>query len=170
MGVGGSHGEADHKSFSGEELEETPKHISLQEFTEILGMIWVLPVRSTGMIAELSWISGARRPRLSPEPILAQRASSPTPILPLLTAGVSSLAGANEMFTEKISLSVEPGQMAIDPLLSVIPIPSETRCGSKFPLTQNSGWGLRLQAQPHTGRDVRNVRKSLRLWCGQRGR
>lgn len=45
------------------------------------------------------------------------------------------------MFTEKISLSVEPGQMAIDPLLSVTPIPSETRCGSRVPLPQNSASG-----------------------------
>lgn len=67
----------DHESFSGEEQEETPKHISLREFTKILGMIWILPVRSTGVMAKLSWIAGARRPLRPPEPVVVQRAPPP---------------------------------------------------------------------------------------------
>lgn len=69
------------------------------------------------------------------------------------------------MFTEKISLSVEPGQMAIDPLLSVTPFPSETRCGSRFPLPHNAG--LR-----HRGIQEERVAvwaSLLGLCCGQSG-
>jgi hypothetical protein len=50
------------------------------------------------------------------------------------------------MFTGKISLSRGAGQMAIDPLQSVIPVPSEARYGSRHSLTQNSG------TQWHTGK------------------
>lgn len=69
------------------------------------------------------------------------------------------------MFTEKISLSVEPGQMAIDPLLSVTPIPSETRCGSRFPLPQSSGLRRLGRQEERFARWAR----LLGLCCGQSG-
>ena len=45
---------------------------------------------------------------------------------------------------------------------TVIPSPSETRCGSRLSLTQSSGWGLRAQVRKHVGEEVCNGRSSLR--------
>lgn len=64
------------------------------------------------------------------------------------------------MFAGKISLSVEPGQMAIDPPLSVIPIPPETGSGSRIPLTQTQDGGSALRYSG-TGKTCLHMRKSF---------
>ena len=58
----------------------------------------------------------------------AEAPHTPHPASP--SAGAGSLAGADEMFTEKISLSVEPDRWLLILCSSIIPVPSEARCGS----------------------------------------
>lgn len=57
------------------------KKTSLQELTKTLGMIQIPPVRGTGDLAELSWISGSGRPpaNMTSEPYDKAETPHPTP-------------------------------------------------------------------------------------------
>ena len=92
-----------------------------------LGMFQILLVHGTAVLAKLS---GQETPtNMTYEPYDKAEAPHP-PHSASQSAGASSLAGANEMFTEKISLSVEPDRWLLILCSSIIPVPSESRYGS----------------------------------------
>lgn len=145
--------------------------MSPREFTKIWGMIWIPPVHSTSILAELSWISGARRPRLTSVPIIKQRAPTPTPTPFCLSCQQVRAAwqGLMKCLLKRLACQWSLDRWLLILCSSVIPIPSETRCGSRFSVTQNSGWGLRSQVQWHMGKGVCNVRRSLRSMAWSEG-
>lgn len=138
------------------------KNSHLQEFTKTLGMFQILLVHDAGVLAKLR---GQETPtNMTYEPYDKAEAPHPPPSASQ-SAGASSLAGANEMFTEKISLSVEPDRWLLILCSSIIPIPSESRYGSNslWPRTQG-----KTQA-PGTGQQeaCATWEGLLDLWCDQ---
>lgn len=90
-------------------------------------MLQILLVHGTSVLAKLR---GQETPATMTYEAHDEAEAPHTPRSASPSAGASSLAGANEMFTEKISLSVEPDRWLLILCSSIIPIPSETRCGS----------------------------------------
>lgn len=135
---------------------------SLWESTKSWGVTGIPAACGTGILAEPSWISGARRPLLTSAPIIKQKA--PTATLSCLSCQQVRAAWQELM---KCLLKRLACQWSLDRWLlilcsSAIPVPSETTCGSRFSRTQSPGRGLRPQVQWHTGEEVCNVRRSLR--------